>query len=62
MYILQRKQREAAAEARRFKKWLNQRKRKENRQYLKEQKSGLFLKEEKLELKDDSEEDVDILS
>ena len=53
----QRRQRQA----RRFAKWLKQRQRKENRQQLKEQRSGLFVNEEKVKLEVSAEEvEVDV--
>jgi len=55
--FLQRRQRQA----RRFAKWLKQRQRKENRQQLKEQRSGLFINEEKVKIERESEEvEIDV--
>jgi len=42
-------------------KQAKQRQRKESRQLLKEHRSGLFLKEEKVKIKDASEEEIDLI-
>ncbi|XP_039264628.2 uncharacterized protein LOC120340439 [Styela clava] len=56
----QKEHRRQQRQARRWAKWLKTRQRKENRQLLKEHRSGLFVNERKVKLKVECREEVDI--
>ncbi|XP_076812869.1 uncharacterized protein LOC143459540 [Clavelina lepadiformis] len=56
----QKEHRRRQRQARRFAKWMKQRQKKENRQHMKEQRSGLFINEKKLKIQAVSEDDIEV--